>query len=153
VFRADANTGKLLEIASFLYAAIDLLNQGGLLDLAELDEHKEQAGTNLVLRGRPAFDTPRPCREAGCGTSYRALECFPTVFHRRMLFPAFGIARMNVVQSMRIARCPAGHLIVGMINAIWLGFWEQSGGTHRLMSRIGRVCLETKTMRTASGEN
>ena len=26
-FRADANTGKLLEIASFLYAAIELLNK------------------------------------------------------------------------------------------------------------------------------
>jgi Fe-S-cluster containining protein len=47
-FRADANTGKLLEIASFLYAAIDLLNKKGLLDLAELDEHKKQAAANLV---------------------------------------------------------------------------------------------------------
>lgn len=47
-FRADANTGKLLEVASFLYAAIDLLNQKGLLDLAELDEHKKKAATNLV---------------------------------------------------------------------------------------------------------
>jgi len=47
-FRADANTGKLLEVASFLYAAIDLLNQKGLLDLAELDERKKQAATNIV---------------------------------------------------------------------------------------------------------
>jgi Fe-S-cluster containining protein len=47
-FRADANTGKLLEFASFLYAAIDLLSKKGLLDLAELDEHKKQAATNLV---------------------------------------------------------------------------------------------------------
>jgi len=47
-FRADANTGKLLEVASFLYAAIDLLNQKGLLDLDELNERKKQAATNLV---------------------------------------------------------------------------------------------------------
>lgn len=47
-FRADANTGKLLEVASFLYAAIDLLNQKGLLDLAELDERKKKAAANLV---------------------------------------------------------------------------------------------------------
>jgi len=47
-FRADANTCKLLEIGSFLYAAIDLLSKKGLLDLAELDEHKKKAATNLV---------------------------------------------------------------------------------------------------------
>jgi Fe-S-cluster containining protein len=47
-FRADANTGKLLEFASFLYATIDLLNKKGLLDLGELDEHKRQAAANLV---------------------------------------------------------------------------------------------------------
>jgi Fe-S-cluster containining protein len=49
-FRADANTGKLLEFASFLYAAIDLLNKKGVLDLAELDEHKKQAAANLVQK-------------------------------------------------------------------------------------------------------
>jgi Fe-S-cluster containining protein len=47
-FRADANTGKLLEFASFLYAAIDLLNRKGLIDLAELDERKKEAAANLV---------------------------------------------------------------------------------------------------------
>ena len=47
-FRADANTGKLLEFASFLYAAIDLLSKKGVLDLAELDEHKKKAAANLV---------------------------------------------------------------------------------------------------------
>jgi Fe-S-cluster containining protein len=46
-FRADANTGKLLEIASFLYAAIDLLSEKGLLDIAELDKRKQQAAANL----------------------------------------------------------------------------------------------------------
>jgi len=47
-FRADANTGKLLEVASFLYAAIDLLSQKGLLDIAELDERKKAAAAKLV---------------------------------------------------------------------------------------------------------
>ncbi len=47
-FRADANTGKLLEVASFVYAAIDLLGKKGLLDIAELNEHKKQAATNLL---------------------------------------------------------------------------------------------------------
>jgi hypothetical protein len=46
-FRADANTGKLLEIASFLYAAIDLLSEKGLLDIAELDERKKAAALRL----------------------------------------------------------------------------------------------------------
>jgi len=47
-FRADANTGKLLEVASFLYAAIDMLSQKGLLDIAELDERKKEAAAQLV---------------------------------------------------------------------------------------------------------
>ncbi len=47
-FRADANTSKLLEVASFLYAAIDLLSQKGLLDIQELDERKKAAAANLV---------------------------------------------------------------------------------------------------------
>jgi len=47
-FRADANTSKLLEIASFLYAAIDLLSKKGLLDITELDERKKEAATQLV---------------------------------------------------------------------------------------------------------
>lgn len=47
-FRADANTGKLLEVASFLYAAIDLLSKKGLLDIAELDERKKAAAAQLM---------------------------------------------------------------------------------------------------------
>jgi hypothetical protein len=47
-FRADANTGKLLEVASFLYAAIDLLSQKGLINIAELDERKKVAAAQLV---------------------------------------------------------------------------------------------------------
>jgi Fe-S-cluster containining protein len=47
-FRADANTGKLLEVASFLYAAIDVLSKNGLLNLEELDEHKKHAAAQQV---------------------------------------------------------------------------------------------------------
>jgi Putative zinc- or iron-chelating domain len=47
-FRADANTAKLLEVTSFVYAAIDLLSEKGLLDIAELDERKKQAAANLM---------------------------------------------------------------------------------------------------------
>ena len=47
-FRADANTGKLLEVASFLYAAIDLLSKKGLLDITELDERKKAAAAQLM---------------------------------------------------------------------------------------------------------
>lgn len=47
-FRADANTGKLLEVASFLYAAIDLLRDKGLIDVAELDRRKAEASAQLV---------------------------------------------------------------------------------------------------------
>lgn len=47
-FRADANTSKLVEVASFLYAAIDLLKEKGLLEIDELDERKKKAACNLV---------------------------------------------------------------------------------------------------------
>ena len=49
-FRADANTSKLLEVAAFLYAAIDLLKEKGLLDLEQLDERKKEAASNLVAK-------------------------------------------------------------------------------------------------------
>ena len=47
-FRADANTGKLLEIASFLYAALDVLREKGLIDVDDLDRRKREATANLV---------------------------------------------------------------------------------------------------------
>jgi Fe-S-cluster containining protein len=46
--RANANTRKLLEIASFAYAAIDLLAEKGLLQIEELDERKKTIGGRLV---------------------------------------------------------------------------------------------------------
>lgn len=49
-FRADANTSKLVEVASFLYAAIDLLKEKGLLEIDELDERKKEAANNLVTK-------------------------------------------------------------------------------------------------------
>jgi Fe-S-cluster containining protein len=49
-FRADANTSKLVEVASFMYAAIDLLKEKGLLDIEELDERKREATKNLVAK-------------------------------------------------------------------------------------------------------
>ena len=63
-FRADANTGKLLEVASFLYAAIDLLSEKGLLDIAVLDEHKKEVATRL----KDKFT------ERGMGVCYQKLE-------------------------------------------------------------------------------
>ena len=47
-FRADANTGKLLELASFLYAAIELLRERGVIDIEELDRRKVQTTSHLV---------------------------------------------------------------------------------------------------------
>jgi hypothetical protein len=49
-FRADANTSKLLEVASFLYAAIDLLKEKGLLEVEQLDERKKEAASNLIAK-------------------------------------------------------------------------------------------------------
>jgi Fe-S-cluster containining protein len=46
--RANANTRKLLEIASFAYAAIDLPAQKGLLQIEELDERKQTIAGRLV---------------------------------------------------------------------------------------------------------
>ena len=46
--RANANTGKLLEVASFAYAAIELLAEQGLLQIEELDERKTAVAGRLV---------------------------------------------------------------------------------------------------------
>lgn len=46
--RANANTGKLLEVASFAYAAIELLAEKGLLPLEELDERKKSVAGRMV---------------------------------------------------------------------------------------------------------
>lgn len=48
--RANANTRKLLEIASFAYAAIDLLAEKGLLQIEELDERKKTIAERMVKK-------------------------------------------------------------------------------------------------------
>ena len=71
-FRADANTSKLLEVASFLYAAIDLLSQKGLLDLTELDQRKKAATSNLVEK----------FTDRGMGVAYQKPEIDKYTFDR-----------------------------------------------------------------------
>jgi Fe-S-cluster containining protein len=46
--RANANTSKTLEVASFSYALIELLTERGILSFAELDERKRIVGQRLV---------------------------------------------------------------------------------------------------------
>lgn len=46
--RANTNTGKLLEVASFAYAAIELLAEQGLLQVEELDARKQAVAGRLV---------------------------------------------------------------------------------------------------------
>jgi Fe-S-cluster containining protein len=46
--QATANTRKLLEVASFAYAAIDLLAEKGLLQIEELDERQKTIARRLV---------------------------------------------------------------------------------------------------------
>ncbi|HKS28227.1 MAG TPA: YkgJ family cysteine cluster protein [Pyrinomonadaceae bacterium] len=46
--RANANTSKVLEVASFSYALIELLMERGLITVEELDERKRKVGERLV---------------------------------------------------------------------------------------------------------
>ncbi|MDQ3806518.1 MAG: YkgJ family cysteine cluster protein [Acidobacteriota bacterium] len=46
--RANANTSKVLEVASFSYALIELLMERGLISVEELDERKREVGQRLV---------------------------------------------------------------------------------------------------------
>jgi Fe-S-cluster containining protein len=46
--RENANTSKVLEVASFSYALIELLNERGVISLEELDERKRKVGQRLV---------------------------------------------------------------------------------------------------------
>jgi len=48
--RINANTSKLMESTSFLYALIELLNEKGLLTIEELDEQKKQIAERLVKK-------------------------------------------------------------------------------------------------------
>jgi Fe-S-cluster containining protein len=46
--RANANTSKTLEVASFSYALIELLAERGIITIEELDERKKVVGQRLV---------------------------------------------------------------------------------------------------------
>lgn len=46
--RANANSSKLLEVAAFSYALIELLAERGLITVAELDERKAEVGRRLA---------------------------------------------------------------------------------------------------------
>lgn len=46
--RANANSSKLLEVAAFSYALIELLAERGLITVAELDERKVEVGRRLA---------------------------------------------------------------------------------------------------------
>jgi Fe-S-cluster containining protein len=46
--RANANTSKVLEVAAFSYALIELLMERGLISVEELDERKREVGQRLV---------------------------------------------------------------------------------------------------------
>jgi Fe-S-cluster containining protein len=48
--RINSNTAKNLEVSSFLYALIELLNEKGLLTIEELDERKKQVAERLVKK-------------------------------------------------------------------------------------------------------
>ena len=62
--RANANTAKLLEVASFAYAAIELLSERGLISVAELDERKKVIADRLVEK----------FRQEGIGAAYQDPE-------------------------------------------------------------------------------
>jgi hypothetical protein len=48
--RASRNTGKALEVASFCYALIELLDEKGIITLDELDERKRSVAGRLVKK-------------------------------------------------------------------------------------------------------
>src|SRR5262245_23294201 len=48
--RLNANTSKLLESASFLYALVELLTEKGLLEIAEIDARKPIVAARLLDR-------------------------------------------------------------------------------------------------------
>jgi hypothetical protein len=50
--RLNANTGKTLEAAAFLYALVELLSERGLVSVEELDERKKIVGQRLAQQFR-----------------------------------------------------------------------------------------------------
>ncbi len=48
--RANANSSKVLEVASFSYALIELLKERGVISIEELDERKKQVNERLAKK-------------------------------------------------------------------------------------------------------
>jgi Fe-S-cluster containining protein len=48
--RSNANTNRLLEAASFLYALVELLSERGLVEVKELDARKQEVAKRLLDR-------------------------------------------------------------------------------------------------------
>ncbi len=70
--RASANTGNLLEVASFAYAAIELLAEKGVLEIEELDKRKATIARQLVKK----------YAEDGLGAAYQDPEFERYTFER-----------------------------------------------------------------------
>jgi Fe-S-cluster containining protein len=62
--RANANTAKIVDLASFAYAAIEMLVERGLVSIPELDERKKVVSERLVAQ----------LREEGIGAAYQDPE-------------------------------------------------------------------------------
>src|SRR5439155_4604811 len=62
--RANANTAKLLEVASFTYAAIEILAERGLISIDELNERKNVVSARLTEK----------LRKDGIGAAYQDPE-------------------------------------------------------------------------------
>lgn len=85
--RANANTAKLLEVASFAYAAIGLLSESGLISVAELDERKKVIADRLIEK----------FRQEGIGAAYQDPE------HEKYTFEA----TVEIDCASRIHLCQA----------------------------------------------
>jgi hypothetical protein len=51
-YRANTNTGKLLEVASFAYSVIEILAEKGFISIEELDERKKVVADRLAEKFR-----------------------------------------------------------------------------------------------------
>jgi Fe-S-cluster containining protein len=63
--RANHNTGKALQVASFCYALIELLEEKGILTVGEVDDRKKLVADRLVKK----------FKDEGMGAVYQDPEC------------------------------------------------------------------------------
>jgi hypothetical protein len=99
--RANANTGKLLEIASFAYAVIELLAEKGLLETTELDERKKAIAGRLV----PKFI------DEGMGLTYQERE--------------------QDKYTLQLHKVPRGSSRKGIEDRVAASLWRCAGHHHR----------------------